>query len=79
MRDIHPSHYVCICPIDTSKGINVRLIGSLTIHTRIGHQGSIESPFYEISERSKRIQMLYLSLSIDEYYMVAKGIFLALE
>nr|GMD68158.1 RNA polymerase beta subunit [Ipomoea batatas] len=52
IRDIHPSHYGRICPIDTSEGINVGLIGSLAIHARIGHWGSLESPFYEISERS---------------------------
>ncbi|KAJ7941502.1 DNA-directed RNA polymerase subunit beta [Quillaja saponaria] len=79
IRDIHPSHYGRICPIDTSEGINVGLIGSLSIHARIGHWGSIESPFYEISERSKRVQMLYLSPSRDEYYMVATGNSLALN
>ncbi|PHT34493.1 DNA-directed RNA polymerase subunit beta [Capsicum baccatum] len=52
IRDIHPSHYGRIFPIDTYEGINVVLIGSLAIHARIGHWGSLESPFYEISERS---------------------------
>ncbi|PHT34510.1 DNA-directed RNA polymerase subunit beta [Capsicum baccatum] len=61
IRDIHPSHYGCICPIDTSEGINVGLIGYLAIHARIGHWGSVESPFYEISERSTGVRMLYLS------------------
>nr|YP_009166875.1 RNA polymerase beta subunit [Osyris alba]ALC75175.1 RNA polymerase beta subunit [Osyris alba] len=81
IRDIHPSHYGRICPIDTSEGINVGLIGSLAIYARVGHWGSLESPFYvyEISERSKNIRMLYLSPSIDEYYMVAAGNFLALN
>ena len=37
IRDIHPSHYGRICPIDTSEGINVGLIGFLAIHARIGH------------------------------------------
>ncbi|XP_062170390.1 DNA-directed RNA polymerase subunit beta-like [Alnus glutinosa] len=73
IRDIHPSHYGCICPIDTSEGINVGLIGSLAIHARIGHWGSLESPFYEIYERSKKVQVLYLSPSRDEYYIVAAG------
>src|ERR1044072_3696345 len=79
IRDIQPSYYGRICPIDTSEGINVGLIGSLAIHARIGRWGSIESPFYEISERSKRIQMLSLSPSRDEYYMVSTGNFLALN
>nr|YP_009436227.1 RNA polymerase beta subunit [Cyphia banksiana]ATG26405.1 RNA polymerase beta subunit [Cyphia banksiana] len=79
IRDIHPSHYGRICPIDTSEGINVGLIGSLAIHARIGRWGSLESPFYEISERSKGARMLYLSPCRDEYYMVAAGNSLALN
>ncbi|CAN6476527.1 unnamed protein product [Victoria cruziana] len=69
VRDIHPSHYGHICPIDTSEGINVGLIGSLAIHARVGDWGSIETPFYKIFERSKEEQMVYLSSSRDEYYM----------
>nr|YP_010924578.1 RNA polymerase beta subunit [Ianthopappus corymbosus]WKB11337.1 RNA polymerase beta subunit [Ianthopappus corymbosus] len=79
IRDIHPSHYGRICPIDTSEGINVGLIGSLAIHARIGRWGSLESPFYEISEGSKGARMLYLSPGRDEYYMVAAGNSLALN
>nr|YP_010163293.1 RNA polymerase beta subunit [Kotschya aeschynomenoides]QRI61085.1 RNA polymerase beta subunit [Kotschya aeschynomenoides] len=79
IRDIHPSHYGRICPIDTSEGINVGLIGSLSIHAKIGHWGSIESPFYDISQRSKRIRMFFLSSSRDEYYMVTTGNSLALN
>nr|WBR75803.1 RNA polymerase beta subunit [Ceratostigma griffithii] len=79
IRDIHPSHYGRICPIDTSEGINVGLIGSLAIHAKIGFWGSLESPFYEISEKSKKVQMLYLSSRRDEYYIVATGNSLALS
>nr|YP_009863301.1 RNA polymerase beta subunit [Zingiber zerumbet]QKD77407.1 RNA polymerase beta subunit [Zingiber zerumbet]QON98679.1 RNA polymerase beta subunit [Zingiber zerumbet] len=80
IRDIHPSHYGRICPIDTSEGINVGLIGSLAIHVRIGRWGSIKSPFYEISERSKKeAQIVYLSPNRDEYYRVAAGNSLALN
>nr|YP_010601701.1 RNA polymerase beta subunit [Shivparvatia glanduligera]WAM61277.1 RNA polymerase beta subunit [Shivparvatia glanduligera] len=79
IRDIHPSHYGRICPIDTSEGINVGLIGSLAIHARIGLLGSLESPFYKISERSTRVQVLFLSPSRDEYYKVSTENFLALN
>ncbi|CAN6454435.1 unnamed protein product [Victoria cruziana] len=61
IRDIHPSHYGRICPIDT-----------------VGDWGSIETPFYEISERSKEERMVYLSPNRDEYYMVVAGNSLAL-
>nr|YP_009229470.1 RNA polymerase beta subunit [Aquilaria sinensis]YP_010427335.1 RNA polymerase beta subunit [Aquilaria agallochum]YP_010427523.1 RNA polymerase beta subunit [Aquilaria rugosa]ALT55551.1 RNA polymerase beta subunit [Aquilaria sinensis]QIS92211.1 RNA polymerase beta subunit [Aquilaria sinensis]QNO35152.1 RNA polymerase beta subunit [Aquilaria sinensis]USN92738.1 RNA polymerase beta subunit [Aquilaria agallochum]USN92926.1 RNA polymerase beta subunit [Aquilaria rugosa] len=79
IRDIHPSYYGRICPIDTSEGINVGLIGSLSIHARIGHWGSLESPFYKIFERSKKARMLYLSPNRDEYCIVAAGNSLALN
>nr|YP_009447021.1 RNA polymerase beta subunit [Adenocalymma pedunculatum]ATY48306.1 RNA polymerase beta subunit [Adenocalymma pedunculatum] len=79
IRDIHPSHYGRICPIDTSEGINVGLIGSLAIHARMDRWGSLESPFYEISERSTGLRLLYLSPGTDEYYMLAAGNSLALN
>nr|YP_009480087.1 RpoB [Euonymus hamiltonianus]AVY52356.1 RpoB [Euonymus hamiltonianus] len=81
IRDIHPSHYGRICPIDTSEGINVGLIGSLAIHAKIGHCGSLESPFYEIFEesKSKKNRMFFLSPNRDEYYMIAAGNSLALS
>nr|YP_010475576.1 RNA polymerase beta subunit [Corydalis livida]UVH69863.1 RNA polymerase beta subunit [Corydalis livida] len=79
IRDIHPSHYGRICPIDTSEGINVGLIGSFAIHARIGHGGSLESPFFEISERSNESRVVYLSSSRDEYSMVSTGTSLALN
>nr|UXP85909.1 RNA polymerase beta subunit [Lonicera caerulea var. edulis] len=79
IRDIHPSYYGRICPIDTSEGINVGLIGSLAIHARIGRWGSLESPYYEISEKPKGARMLYLSPGRDEYSMVAAGNSLALN
>nr|YP_010475482.1 RNA polymerase beta subunit [Corydalis mucronata]UVH69769.1 RNA polymerase beta subunit [Corydalis mucronata] len=79
IRDIHPSYYGRICPIDTSEGINVGLIGSLAIHARIGHGGSLESPFLKISERPKEARVVYLSSSRDEYSMVSTGTSLALN
>nr|YP_010214337.1 RNA polymerase beta subunit [Loranthus kaoi]YP_010214532.1 RNA polymerase beta subunit [Loranthus odoratus]UBN07867.1 RNA polymerase beta subunit [Loranthus delavayi]UBN08192.1 RNA polymerase beta subunit [Loranthus kaoi]UBN08387.1 RNA polymerase beta subunit [Loranthus odoratus] len=71
IRDIHPSHYGRICPIDTSEGINVGLIGSLAIYARIGRWGSLESLFYVYEISAKKMRMLYLSSSMDESYMVA--------
>nr|QFK69444.1 RNA polymerase beta subunit [Ixonanthes chinensis] len=79
IRDIHPSHYGRICPIDTSEGINVGLIGSLAIHAKIGLLGFLQSPFYEISKGLKKVRMLYLSSNKDEYYMVAAGNSLSLN
>nr|YP_009470649.1 RNA polymerase beta subunit [Anemopaegma acutifolium]YP_009471139.1 RNA polymerase beta subunit [Anemopaegma glaucum]AVF97468.1 RNA polymerase beta subunit [Anemopaegma arvense]AVF97076.1 RNA polymerase beta subunit [Anemopaegma acutifolium]AVF97174.1 RNA polymerase beta subunit [Anemopaegma acutifolium]AVF97762.1 RNA polymerase beta subunit [Anemopaegma glaucum]AVF97860.1 RNA polymerase beta subunit [Anemopaegma glaucum] len=79
IRDIHPSHYGRICPIDTSEGVNVGLIGSLAIHARMDHWGSLESPFYAISERSTGLRLLYLSPGTEEYYILAAEKTLALN
>ncbi|YP_001806686.1 RNA polymerase beta subunit (chloroplast) [Cryptomeria japonica] len=78
-RDIHPSHYGRICPITTSEGINVGLIGSLSIYATLGHYGSLQSPFYRLSERSNEEQMVYLLPGEDEYYRIATGNSLALN
>ncbi|KAJ8422286.1 LOW QUALITY PROTEIN: hypothetical protein Cgig2_028247 [Carnegiea gigantea] len=69
----------CIYSIDTSERISVGVIRSLVIHARIGPWGSLETPFYEIDETSRRVDMLYLSPSRDEYYMVASGNSLAMN
>ncbi len=50
VRDIHPSNYGHICPIETFENMNVGLIASLTIHARMNTRGSLETPFYKISE-----------------------------
>lgn len=49
IQGIHLSHCGCIPPIDISEGVNAELVGSLAIHVRMGHWGSVESPLYEIS------------------------------
>nr|YP_010715459.1 RNA polymerase beta subunit [Todea barbara]WDE24576.1 RNA polymerase beta subunit [Todea barbara] len=73
VRDIHPSHYGRICPIETSEGMNAGPIASLAIHARVSTSGSLHSPFYKISEISKEEQIVYLSPAEDEYYRIATG------
>nr|YP_009668457.1 RNA polymerase beta subunit [Heteroscyphus argutus]QCW59233.1 RNA polymerase beta subunit [Heteroscyphus argutus] len=79
VRDIHPSHYGRICPIETSEGMNAGLIGSLAVHAEINSLGCLESPFYKISELSKDEKILNLSADEDEYYRIATGNCLALD
>nr|YP_009561319.1 RNA polymerase beta subunit [Selaginella vardei]QAR48740.1 RNA polymerase beta subunit [Selaginella vardei] len=49
VRDIHPSHYGRICPIETSEGMNAGLISSLASYASVDHGGSLTSPVYRIS------------------------------
>nr|YP_010931932.1 RNA polymerase beta subunit [Pleurozia acinosa]WKR34954.1 RNA polymerase beta subunit [Pleurozia acinosa] len=79
VRDIHPSHYGRICPIETSEGMNAGLIGSLAIHATISVLGCLESPFYKISRNWQRNKIYNLSAGEDEYYRIATGNFLALD
>nr|YP_010892607.1 RNA polymerase beta subunit [Pleurozia subinflata]URH13424.1 RNA polymerase beta subunit [Pleurozia subinflata] len=79
VRDIHPSHYGRICPIETSEGMNAGLIGSLAIHAKISLLGCLESPFYKISRNWQRNKIYNLSAGEDEYYRIATGNFLALD
>ena len=50
VRDIHPSHYGRICPIETPEGPNAGLIGSLATHARVNAYGFIETPFYPVEK-----------------------------
>nr|YP_010399878.1 RNA polymerase beta subunit [Nowellia curvifolia]UQM88644.1 RNA polymerase beta subunit [Nowellia curvifolia] len=79
VRDIHPSHYGRICPIETSEGMNAGLIGSLAIHAEINNLGCLESPFYKISQVSEKDKIFYLSAGEDEYYRIATGNCLGLD
>nr|YP_009642778.1 RNA polymerase beta subunit [Reboulia hemisphaerica]QCP68415.1 RNA polymerase beta subunit [Reboulia hemisphaerica] len=79
VRDIHPSHYGRICPIETSEGMNAGLIASLAIHAKISILGCLESPFYKISKSSNLEKIINLSAAEDEYYRIATGNCLALD
>nr|QJF58426.1 two component transcriptional regulator, winged helix OmpR family protein [Corallina officinalis]QJF58625.1 two component transcriptional regulator, winged helix OmpR family protein [Corallina officinalis]QJF58824.1 two component transcriptional regulator, winged helix OmpR family protein [Corallina officinalis] len=48
VRDLHPSHYGRICPVETPEGPNAGLIGSLSIYARVNKYGFIETPFYKV-------------------------------
>nr|YP_009398453.1 RNA polymerase b-subunit [Lophocladia kuetzingii]ARW67639.1 RNA polymerase b-subunit [Lophocladia kuetzingii] len=51
VRDLHPSHYGRICPIETPEGPNAGLIGSLSIYAKVNQYGFIETPCYKVSNR----------------------------
>ncbi len=70
VRDVHPTHYGRICPIETPEGQNIGLINSLAIYARINKYGFIESPYRKVIDRVVTDQVEYLS-AIDEgsYYI----------
>jgi DNA-directed RNA polymerase subunit beta len=75
VRDIHPSHYGRICPIETPEGPNAGLIGSLATHARVNQYGFIESPYYRVENGiiRKDLGLVYLTADEEDEYRVAPG------
>ena len=77
IRDIHPSQYGRICPIETPEGPNAGLIGSLSTYGRVNSYGFIETPFYKV-KNGKVLQEsypIYLDATVeDKYYLAAADI-----
>jgi DNA-directed RNA polymerase subunit beta len=75
VRDIHPSHYGRICPIETPEGPNAGLIGSLATHARVNPYGFIETPFYEVENGRVIKEKLpqYMTADEEDDLQVAPG------
>jgi DNA-directed RNA polymerase subunit beta len=75
VRDIHPSHYGRICPIETPEGPNAGLIGSLATHARVNAYGFIETPFYPVENGRvlKDRPPLYMTADEEDDLRVAPG------
>ena len=75
VRDIHPSHYGRICPIETPEGPNAGLIGSLATHARVNEYGFIETPFWRVENGivAKEGHPVYLSADLEDECRVAPG------
>ena len=66
VRDLHPSHYGRICPVETPEGPNAGLIGSLSIYARVNNYGFIETPFYRVINSQVLIKKSVVYMSADE-------------
>ena len=73
VRDIHPSHYGRICPIETPEGQNVGLIASLTTCARVNESGFLETPFWRVLNGKviKTGAPIYLTADIEDFYKIA--------
>lgn len=71
VRDIHPSHYGRICPVETPEGPNAGLIGSLATHAKVNDYGFIESPFFVVTDGVVTDEVHYLSADEEENYRIA--------
>ena len=75
VRDIHPSHYGRICPIETPEGPNAGLIGSLATHARVNEYGFIETPFWRVENGHviKSGDPIYIAADLEDEGRVAPG------
>jgi DNA-directed RNA polymerase subunit beta len=73
VRDVHPTHYGRICPIETPEGPNIGLINSLATFARVNKYGFIESPYRKIREGKVTEEVSYLSAMEEQKYSVAQA------
>ncbi len=71
VRDIHPSHYGRICPIETPEGPNAGLIGSLATHAKVNDYGFVETPFFVVKNGVVTDEVHYLTADEDENLRIA--------
>ncbi len=73
VRDVHPTHYGRICPIETPEGPNIGLINSLATYCRVNKFGYIESPYKKVLNGKVTEEINYLSAIEEERYTIAQA------
>ena len=73
VRDVHPSHYSRICPIETPEGPNIGLITSLATYARVNEFGFIEAPYQKVHRAKVTADIEYLSAIDGERYHIAQA------
>jgi DNA-directed RNA polymerase subunit beta len=73
VRDVHPTHYGRICPIETPEGPNIGLINSLATYARVNQYGFIESPYRKVAEGKVTDEVIYLSAMDEGRYSIAQA------
>lgn len=73
VRDVHPTHYGRICPIETPEGPNIGLIASLATYARINHYGFIETPYRNVTEGKVSAEIKYMSALEEAGHKIAQA------
>ena len=73
VRDVHPTHYGRVCPIETPEGPNIGLINSLAIYARTNEFGFLETPYRKVIKGKVSAQIDYLSAIEEGDYMIAQA------
>ena len=73
VRDVHPTHYGRVCPIETPEGPNIGLINSLALYARLNEFGFLETPYRKIEDGKLTDQIDYLSAIEEGKYVIAQA------
>ena len=73
VRDVHPTHYGRICPIETPEGPNIGLINSLSTYSKINKYGFIESPYKKVKDGIVQNEIVYLSAMEETKFTIAQA------
>ena len=73
VRDVHPTHYGRICPIETPEGPNIGLINSMATYARVNKYGFIESPYRKVVNSKVTNEVVYLSAIEEGKYTIAQA------
>ncbi|MGA0116177.1 MAG: DNA-directed RNA polymerase subunit beta, partial [Burkholderiales bacterium] len=73
VRDVHPTHYGRVCPIETPEGPNIGLINSLAIYARTNQYGFLETPYRKVKDNKVTDQIDYLSAIEEGKYVIAQA------
>ena len=73
VRDVHPTHYGRICPIETPEGPNIGLISSLSTHARVNEYGFVETPYRKVLDGKATTDISYYSALQEEPHVIAQA------
>ncbi len=73
VRDVHPTHYGRVCPIETPEGPNIGLINSLALFARVNDYGFIETPYRKVIDTVVTAEIAYLSAIEESNYVIAQA------
>jgi len=73
VRDVHPTHYGRVCPIETPEGPNIGLINSLALYARLNEYGFLETPYRKVNDSKITAQIDYLSAIEEGRYIIAQA------
>ena len=73
VRDVHPTHYGRVCPIETPEGPNIGLINSLSLYARLNEYGFLETPYRKVIDSQVTAEISYLSAIEEGRYVIAQA------